>query len=269
MVEGKWLVPLTKYTGRIFRSGWIPSHDETHSLRAWSFAKELYLQLEKKKFIADPSTLEKILIALFFHDLGMIKDPGPSHGKLSREMCVDYFEKNKFKKPDGFELILDAIENHDDKSYRALLFQNPDRLSVLDALSVSDDLDAFGLVGVYRYWEAYKLRGIPENLIPEKVIQNLDSRFNHFRDFFSFLIPFFEHHQNRYLKTRQFYSDLLNAFSNPQNLSAFPFRVIKIFNEKILENHIYPSKLLLSLEEKADVKEARFLTDFGNEFSGI
>jgi len=267
VVERKWLGLLSEYTGQVFRSARIPSHDETHSGRVWSFAKELYLELEGIEFTAGFSELEQTLIAVFFHDLGMTRDPGPSHGKLSREMCLDFFKQTGLEKPKGFKLILDAIENHDDKTYRKNIYQNPERFSVFDVLCISDDLDAFGLTGVFRYWEIYKLRGIPEKLIPGKVLQNLDERFNHFREGYFFLNHFYLNHQKRFLKTKQFYSNLRKAFSMSYKVSPLSIRVIEIFDKKILGEHIHPAVLFGELEGKEKPGVIRFFRDFGEEFS--
>ena len=267
LVEEKWLTPLTEYSGQMFRSVWIPSHDEIHSHRVWSFAKELYRELEKEKIITDPLKLEQTLIAVFFHDMGMTRDPGPEHGKLSREMCLDFFKHTGLDKPIGFNVILDAIVNHDDKTYRNHVNQSAERFSVFEVLCISDDLDAFGLTGIFRYWEIYKLRGIPEKLIPGKVLQNLEDRFTHFKEDCSFLHHFYRSHRNRFLKTKQFYTHLQEAYTLSPGEPPLSTRIIEIFNRKILEEHVYPVDLLKELKGKQSPEVLRFIKEFRKEFS--
>ena len=43
--------------------------------------------------------------------------------------------------------------------------QSHQRMNLLTILSVADDLDAFGFIGIYRYSEIYLTRGID----PEKI----------------------------------------------------------------------------------------------------
>ena len=197
----------------------------------------------------------------------MIRDPGPDHGKLSREMCLGFFKQTGFEKPIGLTVILDAIVNHDDKTYRNHVNHSAERFSVFEVLCISDDLDAFGLTGVFRYWEIYKLRDIPEKLIPGKVIQNLEDRFNHFKEGCSSLHHFYRSHRKRFLKTKQFYTHLQEAYSLSSKESPLSTRVVEIFNRKILEEHVYPGDLLEELKGKQTPEVLRFFKEFCKEFS--
>lgn len=77
---------------------------------------------------------------------------------MKEKICIQYFEENKLPKPDRFEEILFAIENHDDKDYKQ---NNTEPNSVFSILCNADDLDAFGKVGIVRYTEIYLLRELP------------------------------------------------------------------------------------------------------------
>ena len=40
-VEQKWLKLILPYIKNIFKDKWLPSHDQSHALRTWNFAKEI------------------------------------------------------------------------------------------------------------------------------------------------------------------------------------------------------------------------------------
>ena len=94
------------------------------------------------------------------HDIGMSVDPGVKHGKHSRNLCLQFLNKNNLPETD-YRDALEAIEYHDNKDYISNSFKN----YLLTVLSVSDDLDAFGITGIFRYSEIYLTRGID----PEKI----------------------------------------------------------------------------------------------------
>ena len=85
----------------------------------------------------------------------MSVDPGVKHGKHSRDLCQRFLMENNLPEND-FTDVLEAIENHDNKDYSGNTIQN----DLLTILSISDDLDAFGITGIYRYSEIYLTRGI-------------------------------------------------------------------------------------------------------------
>ena len=90
----------------------------------------------------------------------MSVDSGVKHGKHSRQLCSRFLSENNLSEND-FPDVLEAIENHDNKDYSETSIRN----ELLNILSISDDLDAFGISGIYRYSEIYLTRGITyENL---------------------------------------------------------------------------------------------------------
>lgn len=177
--EKRWLGPVFEFIKKEFEASPLPSHDHFHHLRVWKNARFLLSQLIDKKVYADYTFIESLLIASLFHDTGMIKTHDESHGKESKEICQRYFLKSE--KPAGFLSILEAVEKHDDKSYKGagqlISKSNP---NLIAALGICDDLDAFGYIGIYRFSEIYLMRGIPMEDLGLKIIANLSGRFRHF-----------------------------------------------------------------------------------------
>ncbi len=204
--ESKWLMNLHSYCKSLFEKTNIPSHDHTHHLRVWKYAKDILKSLNKSGNI-DFNLVEESLIACIFHDTGLTKTLNEFHGLESKIICLQYFEQNKINKPKNLENILFAIENHDDKNYNHNT-QQPD--SLLSIVCNADDLDAFGKIGIIRYTEIYLLRGIKIDELPDYVIINLDKRFLNFERTYNEFPELLEKHTQRYLITRTFFEDLKN-----------------------------------------------------------
>ena len=205
--EKKWLSRLYEFIKSGFATCWLPSHDETHCLRTWIFAKNLFYAIDHLNIPISYTDIENALIAIFFHDLGMAESLHTEHGQISKKHCERYFRKNSGLKPKGLNDILNAIEVHDDKSYNSA--QNDiSPTSVKSILPVADDLDALGYAGIFRYWEIYTLRKIPENEISQKVLANLESRYSNFLVRFSFLDSLLTEQQNRYKIIKDFYTEI-------------------------------------------------------------
>ncbi len=216
--EKKWLNRLYEFIKSGFATYWLPSHDETHCLRTWIFAKKLFYAIDHLNIPIPYADIENALIAIFFHDLGMIESLHTEHGLISKNHCKRYFHKNSGLKPKGLNEILNAIEVHDDKSYDSV--QNDiSPTSVKSILPVADDLDALGHAGIFRYWEIYTLRKIPENEISQKVLTNLESRYSYFILRFSFLDSLLMEQQNRYKIIKDFYTGISENLTKSNNTS--------------------------------------------------
>jgi len=202
--EEKWLNTLFSYCKKIFDGKQIISHDHTHHLRVWEYAKEILNAINASNNL-DYNFVEATLIASLFHDTGLTQNLNENHGKESSTICSDYFEGNNIEKPANFKEILHAIEMHDDKDYK-LNSTSPE--TVLSVLCNADDMDAFGRIGVLRYTEIYLLRGISPNELPHFVIKNLNKRFANFERTFKSYKSFYEKHKERYMVTRKFFEKL-------------------------------------------------------------
>jgi hypothetical protein len=270
-IEKKWLHTLYDHIKTGLANVWIPSHDETHSLRVWFYACQLFLSLEQHNIIPRLEDIEKAIIAIFFHDLGMSESLRPEHGIISRRKCEGFFKKNNLTKPEGFSKILDAIEYHDDKTYREFVFKDElSKTDVLTVLCISDDLDAFGLVGVYRFWEIYSLRQIPEKMIPLKALSSLENRFDNFSKGFSFLNDFFENQKSRFLRTRNFFSVLSNEMRKIEKLNktTYAIKVISLVKELVLHDRQSPEIIYQLVQQKnINTNVLDFFKNFDKEYN--
>ena len=202
--ENKWLKQLSEFCQSLFSNVQIPSHDHSHHLRVWEYAKEI-INAINTTYKIDENFIVSCLIASLFHDTGLTKTLDENHGYESRKICERYFENEQIEKPENFEEILSAIEKHDDKNY---ITTNQIPNTVLSVLCNADDLDAFGKIGVIRYTEIYLMRGINMNELPKSVIKNLDKRFANFERTYQDFSELYKKHKNRYLITRKFFEEL-------------------------------------------------------------
>lgn len=186
------------------------SHNIDHHRRVWHYAKELLAVATDLQIISNPVQPEKLIIACYLHDIGMSTDPGIKHGRHGSELCREFLAKNHINNTD-FGEVLHAIENHDDKDYSDPSAPDP----LLAILSVADDLDAFGRIGIFRYSEIYLTRGVPPNLTGYRIIENAGKRFRNFETLFGRSAAVFKKHQQRYL--------LLDDFFNRYNIESSRF----------------------------------------------
>jgi HD superfamily phosphodiesterase len=105
------------------------SHGIDHHRRVWAYAKEL-LSIPIRQYNSKPGcSPSKLIIVCYLHDIGMSVEPGPRHGKHSRELSMLFLEKNNLNKND-YKDVLDTIENHDRKDYTSETVRN-DLLTIL------------------------------------------------------------------------------------------------------------------------------------------
>jgi hypothetical protein len=169
------------------------SHGIDHHRRVWRYAREI-LSLPSSRYKYSPScTPSKLIIACYLHDIGMSAEPGPKHGKHSRELGLLFLEKNNLDEKD-LKDVLDTIEYHDRKDY----FSGTDSDDLLTVLSVADDLDAFGFIGIYRYSEIYLTRGINHLQIGNLILENAKKRFDNFEKIFGAENYYVRKHRKRY-----------------------------------------------------------------------
>jgi HD superfamily phosphodiesterase len=191
----------------VYDEGTLPSHGLTHHRRVWCYAREILpIQLSKAGSLAgcDP---ERLIIACYMHDIGMSADPGPRHGKKSREFCQKFLVSRNLDLND-YEDLLETIENHDNKDYASAGQGN----SLLTILSLADDLDAFGFTGIYRYCEIYLRRGISPFELGDLVRKNARVRFDNFSRTISSDKVYVSRHRKRY--------EILDGFFRNYNLQA-------------------------------------------------
>lgn len=178
--EKSWLNELYTHAKALFRNKSLPSHDHTHHLRVWNLCKTLLREIASFNSGIDPSLVEGVLIAAFFHDLGMVYSTREDHGRLGSELCLRWFSEAGRARPERMQEILMAIELHDRKEeqiYASFKPENPPE--ILTFLSVADDLEALGIIGIFRYAEIYLMRGIPLEELGVRILVNAKTRFEH------------------------------------------------------------------------------------------
>ncbi|MDA3779025.1 MAG: HD domain-containing protein, partial [Bacteroidales bacterium] len=189
-IENKWLNKLYNLSKLSFNKCHLPSHDQNHHLRVWHYCKEIIQNNDRIKYFSY-FDIENIIIACFFHDIGMTKTIDIRHGIESRKICEIFFAQNKSIKPKGYIEILDAIEKHDNKEYKK---KKKDLLYILSVLSLADDIDAYGIIGVLRYLEIYYLRDNNILKLSDDILINLEKRYNNFITKYPYLEKFNEIH---------------------------------------------------------------------------
>jgi HD superfamily phosphodiesterase len=189
----------------------LSSHGIEHHRRVWNYAKELVALINTKNTISDPSFISNLILTCYLHDIGMSVDPGIRHGHHSKDLCICFLHDNSLDKT-KYEDVLSAIENHDNKEYKTSATEN----DLLRILSISDDLDAFGYIGIYRYSEIYLLRGIKSQEIGHLIRENAAKRFENFVKIFGFADEFVQKHKKRY--------EILDNFFREYNTQAITYK---------------------------------------------
>jgi HD superfamily phosphodiesterase len=202
--EAKYKKILEEIFNRVFDTSFLPSHGLDHHRRVWLYAVEVLNHLASNGFNSDNNLTDKLIIACFLHDSGMATDPGFRHGAEGRKICEQFLSEN-WLSPDEFSDVLSAIDNHDKKGYAAT--NQPG--DILTILSVADDLDAFGFIGIYRYLEIYITRNKSMNDLGYLIMENSEKRYLHFLRIYGFTGSFASRHIKRY--------EILNSFFNSYN----------------------------------------------------
>jgi hypothetical protein len=200
--EEKWLLKLYYFCKEQFKDTILLSHDQEHHNRVWLLAKELLLLPEWKE--KNGIFVDKCLMVSFLHDIGMAASIEKNHGKYSKKMADAFFKAQGIK----YRELPAILEYHDNKEYKTTR-----KNDVLTLLSIADDLDAYGAIGVYRYAEIYSLRGMEQDEIPAAVLNNAEKRFNFFR-LHCKESPFFRYHEQRYHYLVGFFNPMLSGDYN-------------------------------------------------------
>ncbi|MBK7627992.1 MAG: HD domain-containing protein [Bacteroidales bacterium] len=178
----------------------LPSHGLAHHRRVWNYAKELLASIDQQNSITDTALPENLIIACYLHDIGMSVDPGIKHGHHSKDLCIKFLKSNNLD-AGNYPDLLTAIENHDNKDYKT----TSGKFDLLTILSVADDLDAFGFVGIYRYTEIYLTRGIGLKEIGSLILKNAEQRFDNFTRTFGIIEPVFLKQSERFKILKEFF----------------------------------------------------------------
>lgn len=217
------------------------SHDIDHHRRVWHYTKELLNEISISGENLSPVLPEKLIIASYLHDLGMSIDPGIRHGILSRELCKSFLKTNNLYESEHCD-VLKAIEHHDEKDYKISGNNNNELLRIL---SVADDLDAFGFIGIYRYMEIYLTRGIQPENIGYEIRENARKRYQNLEFAFGINTGLIEKHKKRFLLLDDFianYNRQIENYSFNQKDSSGYINIVDVISG-IIQNKIPPHKI--------------------------
>lgn len=238
--EEQWLTPAFEFLKTKFEQLPLPSHDHFHHLRVWKHARMLLSELEKQGKEIPYPLVESLLLASMFHDAGMIKEKGIEHGRISVEIFTEFLEKTG-KEPSDRSSVSTAIEQHDNKTYTltAKLISDGE-IMLLPALNISDDLDALGNIGIYRYSEIYLLRGVPFENLGLKIIANLSGRYGNFMANCSRLPEMIKTHSIRHHTTESFFRlynlQIRKIEETGEQPESGPISVIKHIYREVIKN---------------------------------
>jgi HD superfamily phosphodiesterase len=267
--EKNWLHKMYSFAKEEFHSTFLPSHDHSHHLRVWNISKKLLREMASPPSSLSPALVEGVLIASLFHDLGMVQSTREDHGSLGKELCRTWFLESGHTPPDNFDRILEAIELHDRKETRIY----PDKESgrspgILGILSVADDLEALGVIGIYRYAEIYLCRGIAMEKLGMRILENAELRFRNlsssgiaskvigeYKQEFDVLIRFFTS-----------YMQQLQETDHAEKCMDGQLGVINYIRTRSIEQKIRPEDLAnLAEEEGAELMIKNFFSTLKNE----
>ncbi len=245
--EETWLQPLYSHARDLYRSTYLPSHDHSHHLRVWFRARRLLQGLAATRASLKPDLVQGVLIAALFHDLGMARSTREDHGRLGRELCQSWFAQSGRQVPPGFDKILEAIEMHDRKQDRSYgKGQRPGTPGILEILSVADDLDAAGVIGIYRYAEIYLLRGIPLKELGTRILENAGLRFDKLRAFCRDYGQEYDPYRKEVDELGQFYDEYRRQSMEAEQADGVregPLGVINYIRTRGIGQRIHPEDL--------------------------
>ncbi len=173
--EQRFKLILEEFFISVYPETYLTSHGIDHHRRVWNYAKKLMPLYNWKDNELKSSVPAGLIIACYLHDIGMLTEPGVKHGKQSREFCRRFLADNNLNKNDYTD-VLETIEHHDIKDYPG----DAPVSDMLTLLSLSDDLDALGYIGIFRYSEIYLARGTSLREIGHLITENAGRRFDNF-----------------------------------------------------------------------------------------
>jgi HD superfamily phosphodiesterase len=234
--ENKYKQILEDFFISVYTEKYLSSHGIDHHRRVWGYSKEILKSETNKTVEQIPELASKLIIACYLHDIGMSVYPGEKHGNLSRKLCLQFLANNNLRENDFYD-VLEAIEYHDNKDYNNIIHQD----DLLTILSVSDDLDAFGCIGIFRYLEIYLTRGINPEKIGYMIRENARKRYDNFINAFGSADELVVKHWARYYLLDMFftrYNDQLPFYQFGQNQPSGFCGVVEIIGN-IMQNHLH------------------------------
>lgn len=267
--EENWLHKLYSHAKELYRSTFLPSHDHSHHLRVWNISKQLLKEIATTNSSLTPTQVEGVLIAALFHDLGMVHSTREDHGRLGKELCHSWFSESGHPPPPEFDRILEAIEMHDRKEARFYPHtETGTSPGILEILSAADDLEAMGVIGIYRYAEIYLLRDIPLEDLGRRILENAELRFLNLSSS-GIATRVIGEYRKQYEELSQFYNlynRQVKELERPNENLEDQLGVINYIRSQSMTHKIRPEDLYrISEEEGADFKVSGFFRKLRNE----
>jgi HD superfamily phosphodiesterase len=208
VAEDHWLEKLKIFLEVLFKDTFLPSHDYSHHLRTWKAAKEILLEIAEFNVQLSDEFVEAVLLASLFHDTGIIETRGIKHGEKGKNIYLKYIAENCQKEPAMHSKIASAIEMHDQKTENLFIPFHWDKIpDLLTLVSIADDMDAMGTIGIYRYAEIYLHRSTPMKSLGMVLLENISTRYNNFSKASS-LVP------SLLRKTKPRYQEVISFYDN-------------------------------------------------------
>ena len=260
-IEERWGVLLYRHCRSLFREVFLPSHNHHHHFRVWYYAKELIQELSDYGIPFPDALIEEIMLAVFFHDVGMSVTMGENHGKISADLFQAFMTEMRIQTDANREAIYLAIHEHDRKHYDEVPFEVAvERENILPAiLNISDDLDAFGYTGVYRYLEIYLLREVHPDLLAERISENLTRRFSNISFTMGKIARFVEKHKARYQHTIGFFEALSETGYLPGKGLSGPSGVVNLVRDLVIGQQ---NDLIEIIESQKIPKHDEYIQEF-------
>jgi HD superfamily phosphodiesterase len=236
-VVDSWQPPINKFLEKLYANVWLPSHDIEHHKRVWQNAVTICRQLHLKDTLSSEFYTE-LLVCCYFHDTGLVYDSSEKHGIESRRIAEEFLFAHNSSIHLNSELLLNAIEKHDDKNYHLQVKKND---LLLNILSLADDIDALGATGLYRYVEIYLLRGYKSNLIPTSILSNVAGRYDNLEKRLQELELSAEEYMQKYI-------DLVNLIDEklfPESSES----LVKWIDNEIVKKKKSPNSIISEISE--------------------
>jgi HD superfamily phosphodiesterase len=233
-VSKTWMPDIIKFLEQLYAGKWLPSHDIEHHKRVWQNAVEICRYIQRVKPVFEQSFYEELILCCFFHDTGLLVDTSEFHGTESKKFTVRFLESSRQNVNFDTTALLDAIEKHDDKNYQS---QNINASLLLEILSLADDIDALGAIGLYRYIEIYLVRGIVAEKIPELILTNVEKRFINLEGFLKKYNVLSDPYMRRY-------NDLIYLLTD-SSFPEDPSSLVSWIESEIINIKDIPDKIIL------------------------
>jgi HD superfamily phosphodiesterase len=265
--ELRFMQILEEFFIGIYDETFLPSHGIDHHRRVWNYSKELITLLPNQNINFVSDLPGKLIIASFLHDIGMSVETGVRHGIHSRDLCIRFLNQHNLS-VNEYSDVLETIENHDRKDYTG----DSHVSNLLNILSVADDLDAFGFIGIFRYSEIYLKREIDTGEIGTLIKENAGNRFNNYVKTFGSNNELVQKHKKRYLILDDFfnkYNSQVTLYHFGSSLPSGYCGVIEVLLEMIQKEILLRDLRVERLKYLHDPVICWFFEGLENELSSI